>query len=118
MLALCDDPATAYRRVEFDARVEGSDGAGLTRLCLEQALVEIARARAATARRARADALGRAGSALLALSEGVAPDNPLRAALRSFYGGARAAVLGSIARFDSARLGAVERDLSDVMALL
>ena len=45
MVQVIDDPATAYRRVALDARVEGSDGAELTRLCLEQALAEIARAR-------------------------------------------------------------------------
>ena len=53
MLAVLDDPVTTYRRVEFDARVEGSDGAALTRLCLERAIGEIARARSAPDRTTR-----------------------------------------------------------------
>lgn len=118
MLALLDDPATTYRRVEFDARVEGSDGAGLTRLCLERAIAALGRARMADDRGTRADAMGQAGAALLALREGVAPDNPLRTPLVQFYGSARAEVMASLVRLDVDRLGAIERDLVDVLALL
>lgn len=118
MLALLEDPAATYRRVEFDARVEGSDGVGLTRLCLERAVGALNQACASRCRATRADALGQAGAALLALREGVAPDNPLRTPLVQFYGSARAAVMASVARFDEARLEAVERDLVDVLALL
>ena len=118
MLALLDDPAATYRRVEFDARVEGSDGAGLTRLCLERAIEAIAAARAARTRGVRAESLGQAASALFALREGVAPDNPLRTALVQFYGGARTEVMACVVRFDGARLEAVGRDLSDILALL
>ncbi len=118
MLALLEDPAATYRRVEFDARVEGSDGAGLTRLCLERAIGAIGQARNAKAHHVRADALGQAASALFALREGVALDNPLRNALVQFYGGARAEVMACVVRFDPARLEEVKRDLSDVLALL
>ena len=118
MLALRDDPATAYRRVEFDARIEGSNGTGLTRLCLERAISEIGQARSMTDRTLRGEALGRAGSALLALIDGVAQDNPLRRPLLSFYGGLRAQVLAAIAAPEQGRLEQVERDLSDVLALI
>lgn len=118
MLALLEDPAATYRRIEFDARVEGSDGAGLTRLCLERAITALGRAQGARSHAVRAEALGQAASALFALREGVSPDNPLRTALVQFYGSARAAVMGSVTRYDAARLEAVERDLEDVLALL
>lgn len=118
MIAVLDDPATTYRRVEFDARIEGSDGAALTRLCLERAIAEIARARSAPDRTTRADALASAGAALLALVEGVAPDNPLRRPLLEFYGGVRARVLGSLAKPDDAALAQAGRDLADVLTLV
>jgi hypothetical protein len=118
MLALLERPADTYRRVEFDAQVEGSDGAGLTRLCLDRAIVALGRARRARERGVRVEALGQAASALFALREGVSHDNPLRTALVQFYGSARAAVMASVARFDAARLEAVERDLQEVLALL
>ncbi|WP_324262759.1 flagellin [Altererythrobacter sp. H2] len=118
MLALLDDPATAYRRVDLDARIEGSDGAGLTRLCLERAIAALARARTQDGRAQRAGALEQAGSALIALLGGVASDNPLRSALVQFYGGARADVMASLTRFDPERLAGIERDLADVLALL
>lgn len=118
MLALKEDAASVYRRVELDARIEGSDGAGLTRVCLERAIADIARARTVADRAARAEALGRAGAALLALLEGVGSGNPLREALLRFYGGARMAVLASLNRFDPDQLKTVERDLADVLALL
>lgn len=118
MLAVLDDPVTIYRRVEFDARIEGSDGAALTRLCLERAIGDIARARAAPDRTTRADALAGAGAALLALMEGVAPDNPLRRPLLEFYGGVRARVLATLAVPDDGSLAEAERDLLDVLGLL
>lgn len=118
MVQVIDDPATAYRRVALDARVEGSDGAELTRLCLEQALAEIARARGATDLSRRTDALTRGAAALLALQEGVAPANPLRRALVQFYGGVRASLLGAIRAPGNAELAQAERDLAEVLALL
>lgn len=118
MLATLDNPAATYRRVEFDARIEGSDGAALTRLCLERAIAEIARARSAADRTTRSDALAGAGAALLALVEGVAPDNPLRRPLLEFYGGVRAGVLATLTRPDDATLAQAERDLSDVLGVL
>lgn len=118
MVAVLDDPTTIYRRVEFDARIEGSDGAALTRLCLERAIGEIARARSASDRATRADALAGAGAALLALMEGVALDNPLRRPLLEFYGGVRAGVLATLIRPDDATLAQAQRDLSDVKGVL
>lgn len=118
MLATLDNPAVTYRRVEFDARIEGSDGAALTRLCLERAIAEIARARSAADRTTRSDALAGAGAALLALVEGVAPDNPLRRPLLEFYGGVRARVLATLAAPDDTSLAEAGRDLGDVLALL
>ena len=118
MLALLEDPATTYRRVEFDARIEGSDGAGLTRLCLERAISDIGSARRTADRVCRSEALARAGAALLALLEGVASDNPLRRPLLSFYGSARARVLAGIRVSDPEDLARVEQDLKDVLALL
>ena len=55
---------------------------------------------------------------MLALLEGVAPDNPLRRPLISFYGSARARVLAGIRVSDPEDLARVEQDLKDVLALL
>lgn len=114
-------PASAYRRIEFDAQVEGSDGRGLSRLCLEQAVRALERAIWAHRhgdRGVRADALSRAAGLVLTLREGIAPDNPLRPALLTFLGAATAVIGTAVSRFDESRLSAVRDDLQDVLAAL
>lgn len=110
-------PAEIYRRVELDARVEGSDGIGLTRLCLDEAIGELDRARQAHARGnfpARNDALSCASVRISALRNGVAQDNPLRGPLQHLYGSAEHAVRLAIANYRPEVLARVRQDLSDI----
>lgn len=121
MLSLANDPAASYRRVELDARVEGSDGAGLTRICLEEAIADLNLA--GTAQRSRDvirrnAALGRAIRTITALSAGIAADNPLRREFQLLYGGARHAVSESLADYRQAELDRVRGDLEDILRLL
>lgn len=121
MLPLAQDPAAAYRKVELDARVEGSDGAGLTRLCLEESIAELARAHLAQARGDRLlrnHALTRAASGIAALSRGVAQDNPLRGPLLALYGAAEHAVRAALLDFRVDVLARVKQDLVDIRAAL
>lgn len=119
MLHTALSPASAYRRIELDAQVEGSDGGGLGRFCLEQAVMTLEKAIAADRRRdvaARADALSRAAGLILALRRGIAPDNPLRPALLTFLGAAAAEIGSAVARFEEGRMRALRDDLHDVLA--
>ena len=60
------DPAAAYRRIELDARVEGSDALELARVCLDEAIAQLRRAALAEARgnRELADQPGEGPAAL------------------------------------------------------
>lgn len=116
MLVLTD-PHEAYRRSQFDARVQGSDTAALVQLCLEQAIAGLGGALLAHERAepaARSKALTRALTAITALEMGVDRSAPLADALLQIYGSARQAVLGSVTNFDPSALDAVRRDFSDI----
>lgn len=115
------DPAQAYRRVALDARVEGGDGVELARLCLEEAVAALARARHADAsgdlaRRNRA--LARAAGALAALGQGVARDNPLRGPLLELYGAGERAVRAAMGDYREDVLARVALDLADIRAAI
>lgn len=121
MLARPLPPSEAYRRIELDARVEGADGMGLTALCLERAVDEIARAEHAHRRGDRAsriDALTRAAAAVTGLERGVANDNPLRESLRQLYGAAAMALRGSLIDHREEVVARVRNDLAEIAALL
>ena len=115
------DPAAAYRRIELDARVEGSDALELARVCLDEAIAQLRRAALAEARGnrfARNDALMRAAAGIAALQRGVARDNPLRGPLLTLYGSAELAVRAALADYRRAVLDRVSDDLRDIRALL
>lgn len=116
---LAHNPASAYRRVELDARIEAAPAADLTRICLEeavsalgQALIAIERAPAEVPR----EALARAQSIALWLGRSVAPDNPLRQALLDFYGGIAATIARNMGRARYGELARVRADLLDLLA--
>jgi flagellin-specific chaperone FliS len=110
-----------HRRIELDARVEGADGLGLTALCLERALGEIARAQYAHQRGERArriDALTRAAAALTGLERGVSADNPLSQPLRQLYGSAAHALRAGLIDYRADVVERVRTDLAGIAALL
>ncbi|WP_379551862.1 hypothetical protein [Qipengyuania sp. DGS5-3] len=120
MLTPKNHPADAYRRVEVDARVEGADGIGLTRIYLEHALDELDRASRAHHRGDRivmSDALTRAANGIAGLGLGVSDDNPMREPLRHLYGSAETAVRASITQFRDDVITRVRYDLRDILAL-
>ena len=114
-------PLDAYRRVDFDARVQGCDGAALVQLCYEHLIGALTSALHASARAdnaAKSQAMTRALSALAALEMGVSGEAGVAEALRQFYRGTRAAILDSVLSFDAARITAVRGDIRDIAAAM
>jgi flagellar protein FliS len=115
------NPDEAYRRSAFDARVQGGDTAALVLLCLEQAIAGLGGASLAHERgdpAARSKALTRALTAITALEMGVDRNAPLARPLLLVYGGARRALLDSVADFDPALLLPVRQDLIEIHSAL
>jgi flagellar protein FliS len=111
------DPSEAYRRVDFDARVQGADSRQLVDLCLEQVAGSIGRAIHAAGtgdNGAKSRALTRAVSALTALTMGVDPDAPTGAALLQVYQSARSAILDCVLNFDAAKLASIRQDFIEI----
>ncbi len=116
---LKNTPDSAYRRVEVDARIEASDGADLTRICLEEVIAALAQSALALNRspaRVPSDSLARAHGIALWLTRSVAPDNPLRDQLRQFYGGLAATIGRNMVSPALAELEQARDDFADVLA--
>ena len=114
-------PQEAYRRIDFDARVSGSDPMELVGLCYEQLIGSLGSAVFAYERAdadAKSKALTRALSALTALQLGIAGNEGVAAALRQFYQAARNALLDSVLAFDPAQIGRVRQDFIDIASAL
>ncbi len=114
-------PQDAYRRVDFDARVHGSDPAELVGLCYEHLIGSLGSALHAHERgdnAAKSQALTRALSALTALQLGVAGEAGVALALRQFYQAARAALLDSVLAFKPARIAGIRQDFTEIAAAL
>ncbi|XUU60721.1 flagellar protein FliS [Erythrobacter sp. HA6-11] len=118
MMPFTANPAEAYRRVELDARIEGSNGTKLTQICLEAVVQALAGAHAAAKRDDRmglADALSRAGQIILGLERAVDPANPMSATLREFYSAASLQVRQITIRYDENMLVTLRQDFIEVM---
>ena len=98
MLAL-RNPNEAYRRVDFDARIEGASPAQLVALCFEQA---------------KSKAMTKALAAITALQLGVSGKRDVADSLRQFYGAARRTLLDCALNFDAGTIAAMSRDLRDI----
>ena len=118
MQMLSANPASAYRRVALEARIEGADPAGLTRICLEEAIAAIGQALAALARepgRAPCEPISRAQAIAVWLASSVDATHPLRASLVQFYGGQAAALGACAVSPDAAVLARVREDFLDLL---
>ena len=116
---LARNPAAAYRRVELDARIETADAAGLTRICLEEAVAALGQALLALERTPDAvprEALERAQTITLWLARSVAPAHPLRESLVTFYGGLARQIGGNLLRARAEEIARVRGDLADLLA--
>lgn len=114
-------PHEAYRRVDFDARVEGANPQQLVGMCYEALAGALGTALYAHERgdnRLKSQSLTRALSAITALQLGVSDGSEVAGALRQFYESARKAVLDSVLDFDAATIAAIRRDCGDIAAAM
>ena len=117
MQMLSRNPAAIYRRIELDARIEASGKGDLTRICLEEAEAALGTALALLDRSQTPprDALARAQSIMVWLTQSVAPGHPLGASLRQFYGGLASQIGASILQPDARALRHVMSDIRDLL---
>ncbi|HEY0958171.1 MAG TPA: flagellar protein FliS [Novosphingobium sp.] len=116
MLAL-RSPHEAYRRVDFDARVEGADPRHLVGLCYEQLVGALGSAIYAHERGdnlLKSQSLTRGLSAITALLLGVSGDDGMAAALRQLYQSARKGILDSALDFDAQLIATIRQDFIDI----
>jgi flagellar protein FliS len=116
MLAI-RSPNEAYRRVDFDARVEGADPKHLVGLCYEQLVSSLGSAIFAQERgdnSLKSQSLTRALSAVTALQLGVSGENETAQALRHLYEATRRALLDSAIKFDAALLATIRQDFVEI----
>ncbi|MCZ8371066.1 MAG: hypothetical protein O9293_14090 [Porphyrobacter sp.] len=117
MQMLGRNPAAAYRRVALEARIEASGSADLTRICLDEAQAALGHAlialeRAQTPPR---EALLRAQTIMLWLARSVAPDHPLGASLKAFYGGLAGQIGAQILQTEAGKVREIQKDISDML---
>lgn len=114
-------PHEAYRRVDFDARVNGAGPAELVHLCFEQligALGTAIHAHAIGEIALRSRSMTRALTAITALQMGVSGEDGMAGALNQLYRSARRTVLDSATSFDAARITTLRTDFIEIGAAL
>ncbi|MEP7222263.1 MAG: flagellar protein FliS [Novosphingobium sp.] len=110
-------PQEAYRRVEMDARVNGSDARQLVSLCYEQMISALGSALHAAGHgdnRGKSAAMTRAMASLTALQLGVSGDTGVAAALRHFYESARRTLLDNVLAFDAVAVSVLRQDFINI----
>lgn len=117
MQMLARSPAAAYRRVALEARIEASGRADLTRICLEEAQAALGQAHGALMRGSLSvrEPLMRAQTIMLWLAQSVAPDHPLGASLKAFYGGLAGQIAANCRQADAAELARIHSDIKDIL---
>ncbi len=111
-------PQDAYRRVELDARIGGSDPRQLVALCYEQLIGALGTALHAAERgdnQKKSEGLTRALSSLTALQLGVTGDEQITWALRHLYEATRKALLDSVLNFDPKAIALIRQDYIDIL---
>ena len=114
-------PHEAYRRVEFDARVSGTDTAGLVLVCFEQfgqALTAALGGHRSGDNQRRSAGLTSALAAITALQLGIDGADSVAGSLTRYYAAARRTLLGSVLAFDPAAIAALRGDFGEVAAAL
>ncbi len=110
-------PHEAYRRVEFDARVEGANPRQLVLVCYDQLTAALGRAlhgAKAGDNRLKSEALTRALAAIAALQMGIDPAAPIASALTQFLGAARRTLLDCVLDFDPEVVARLQKDFSEI----
>jgi len=118
MVPLSKNVASAYRRIDLDARVEASSAEDLTLICLEEAVAALGQALLAIERQpdqAPEEPLARAHGIAIWLARSVAPDNPLRSAMMQFYGGLATTIANNRLRASFSQLAQAREDFADLL---
>jgi len=114
-------PHEAYRRVDFDARVEGANPQQLVGMCYEALAGALGTALYAHEKgdnRLKSQSLTRALSAVTALQLGIEGDEGVALALRQLYQSARRSILDSALKFDAQVIGDMRRDFIEIARAL
>jgi len=114
-------PHEAYRRVDFDARVNGARPSELVHLCYEHlvgALGTAIHAHGIGDNGLKSRSLTRALTAITALQLGVSGQGGVADALTQLYEAARRSILDSALRFDERRIGTLRTDFSEISEAL
>ncbi len=114
-------PHEAYRRVDFDARVEGADPGHLVQLCYEQLIGALGSAVFAQRKGdnlLKSQSLTRALSAITALQLGISGEGSVADALRTLYEAARKSILDSALQFDVPMLERIRQDFIEIAAAM
>jgi len=118
MMPFTQEAASAYRRVDLDARIEASSGEDLTRICLEEAVAALGQALATIEQRpgqVPQEPLSRAHGIAIWLARGVSDENPLRAPLTQFYGGVASAIARNLTHSSPLDITQARNDLNDLL---
>lgn len=111
------NPNEAYRRVDFDARVNGARPADLVHLCYEHlvsALGTAIHAHKLGDNGLRSRSLTRALTAITALQLGVSSGSSMAGALTQLYAAAQRTILDSAIEFESRRIETLRTDFAEI----
>ena len=111
------NPQAVYRRIDFDARVQGADPQQLVALCYEQLVGALGTAQFAHDKgdnKMKSESLTRAVSALTALHFGVTGEGTVAEALRHLYVTARKSVLDCVLAFNPAIIAQIRQDFIEI----
>ena len=111
------NPNEAYRRVDFDARVNGAKPADLVHLCYEHLVSALGTAIHANGIRdngLRSRSLTRALTAITALQLGISGESAMAGALTQLYSAAQRTILDSAVEFESRRIETLRKDFAEI----
>jgi Flagellin-specific chaperone FliS len=110
-------PHEAYRRVDFDARVNGAKPAELVHVCYEHlvgALGTAIHAQRHGDNDLKSRSMTRAMTAITALQMGVSSDQGVGSALNQFYSAARRQILDAAINFDVDKMEVLRNDFDEI----
>ncbi|MCT2398184.1 flagellar protein FliS [Novosphingobium mangrovi (ex Huang et al. 2023)] len=116
-MLLQQSPHEAYRRVDFDARVNGAKSDELVHVCYEHlvgALGTAIHAQRNGDNDLKSRSMTRALTAITALQMGVSSEHEMSGALNQFYAASRRAILDSAVAFDPNRMATLREDFVEI----
>ena len=116
-MLLQQSPHEAYRRVDFDARVNGAKPAELVHVCYEHligALGTAIHAHGNGDNGLKSRSMTRALTAITALQMGVSEGHAMGSALTQFYAAARRTILDSAINFNPRQIEEVRNDFAEI----